>query len=103
MERYVALPPALHLVTAEGDDLILTRVLFDLWDEPAVRGALAAHADIDADDPSSLVWSEDAGQFRRSLGRFSFEQNRLIFEAMSKARAARGREWLERLAGTAVT
>ena len=40
---------------------------------------------------------------RRSLGSFVLEDNRLVFEAMSEARAARGRGFLEGLAGGAVT
>ena len=45
-------------------------------------------------------WYEatDADGMRRSLGSFVLEDNRLVFEAMSEARAARGRGFLEGLA-----
>ncbi|OLC16598.1 MAG: hypothetical protein AUH29_04550 [Candidatus Rokubacteria bacterium 13_1_40CM_69_27] len=123
----VALVPDPRLVTAEGDDIVLARVVFDVRDRGVVEAVLARHTDFARQDDGSYVWleAEEAGRKRpsrraanaiqltsmrlgggteprRSLGTVVPEGNRLVFEAISKRRAERGRAMIEALAGGAV-
>jgi SEC-C motif len=102
---HVALPPRPEVVTAEGDPVVFARVVFDLEDRARVLSALGSHPDVAAGKDGIFGWYEakDADGMRRSLGSFVLEENRLVFETMSEARAARGRGFLEGLAGGAVT
>src|SRR3989442_1393768 len=122
----VALVPDPRLVTAEGDDIVLARVVFDVRDRGVVEAVLARHTDFARQDDGSYVWleAEEAGRKRpsrraanaiqltsmrlgggteprRSLGTVVPEGNRLVFEAISKRRAERGRAMIEALAGGA--
>jgi hypothetical protein len=98
----VALRKLPRLVTAEGDPLIFARAIFDVLDTRAVQAALEQHPDLACEDDGGYVWLEDAPSFRRGLGRFALEADRLVFETQSEKRVARGREFLESLAGDAV-
>lgn len=98
----VALRPPPRLRTTEGDDLVIARVIFDVRDRDALVAALAAHPALERQDDGSYAWHEEHEDFARGLGTFGFERGRLIFEAMSKARAERGRQMLEACAGDAV-
>jgi hypothetical protein len=100
----VALRPRPVFVTAEGDPVLLAKVVFDVRDREALRTALAAHPELDEQDDGSYAWRapEDPDGFRRGLGAFALEGGRVVFEAMSRPRAERGRELLEGLAGDAV-
>jgi len=123
----VALRPLPRLVTAEGDDIVLARVVFDVKDQPAVEAALADHPDLGRQDDGSYVWLEagDAAhrarrrrgsktvevgsgevgprkEGRRSLGTVVPGERRLVFETTSRPRAERGRAMIEALAGGAV-
>jgi hypothetical protein len=102
---HVALPPQPALVTAEGDPFVLARVRFDLNDRARVLAALASHPDLMAGSGGRYVWYEakDAAGMRRRLGIFTVEEDSLAFETTSEPRAARGRGFLEGLAGGAVT
>ncbi len=123
----VVFPPAPRIVTAEGDDVVLARVVFDVKDPGAVEAALAGRPDLARQDDGSYVWLEavdavrrspsrrtantiqitstrlepgEAG--RRSLGTVVPGRDRLVFEATSRPRAQRGRAMIEALAGGAV-
>jgi hypothetical protein len=100
----VALRPLPRLVTAEGDPVLLARAVFDVADREGLRAALAGHPELDEDEEGRYAWRapEDVNGFRRSLGTFVLEGDRLAFEAMSLARAERGRRLLEGVAGDAV-
>ncbi len=100
----VALRPRPTFVTAEGDPLVFAKVVFDVRDRAAVLAALAGHADLDEQDDGSYAWREpeDDQGFRRGLGTFVLEEDRLVFETTSRPRARRGRRFLEKLAGDAV-
>lgn len=100
----VALRPLPVLVTAEGDPVLLARAVFDVNDREALRAALASHPELDEEDEGRYAWRapEDADGFRRSLGTFVIEGDRVAFEAMSQKRAERGRRLLEALVGDAV-
>jgi SEC-C motif len=95
--------PLPRMVTAEGDEMMFTRIVFDVRDEPALRAALASRDDVNVQDDGSFVWLEDARDMRRSLGTFRIEGPRAVFEATSRARGDRGRHWIESLAGDATS
>ncbi|MGH7321089.1 MAG: YecA family protein [Candidatus Rokuibacteriota bacterium] len=97
----VALRPLPRAVTAEGDDVVLARVIFDVRDEAAVAAALAAHPELERQDDGSHLWLEPGEEFRRGLGTVVRAGPRLVFEAISQPRAERGRRFLEGLAGEA--
>lgn len=100
--EWVALRPLPTPVTAEGDPIVLARAVFDVRDREALTAALARHPDLEREDDGSYTWTEEAPEFRRGLGRFVVEGDRLVFETQSEKRVARGRELLESLAGDAV-
>jgi hypothetical protein len=102
---HVALRPRPAVVTAEGDPVVFARVRFDASDRTRLLASLAAHPDLTAGHEGHYVWYEagDADGMRRRLGIFIVEEDRLTFETTSEVRAARGRGFLEGLAGGAVT
>jgi SEC-C motif-containing protein len=99
---HVALRPLPTFLTAEGDQLLIARVVFDIIDRKALDAVLAARPDLESQDDGSYVWLEDGGEFRRRLGTFVPKGDRLVFEAMSRERAERGRAMIESLAPGAV-
>ncbi|MGH2670686.1 MAG: hypothetical protein ACRDH5_16520, partial [bacterium] len=124
---HVALRPMPRVVTAEGDEVVLARVVFDVKDQGAVAAALARHPDLRRQDDGSYVWLEaeqaadrrparraargiqltsmrfgGGEEPRRSLGTVVPEGRRLVLEATSRPRAERGRAMIEALAGSAV-
>ncbi|MGH7366119.1 MAG: SEC-C metal-binding domain-containing protein [Candidatus Rokuibacteriota bacterium] len=102
--EYVILAARLALRTAEGDEMVLARAVFDVRDRPALDRALAGHPDLSRQDDGSYAWHEPGGDdaFRRGLGAFVLDKGRVVFETTSKPRAERGRAFLEALAGEAV-
>jgi hypothetical protein len=125
---HVALRPLPALVTAEGDKVVLARVVFDVRDKDMVDTALAGHPDLVRQDEGSYVWLEAGGAVRRrptrraanaieitstrvdaggagrrSLGTVILGRSRLVLEATSRPRAEQGRAMIEALAGAAVT
>ncbi len=101
---YVALRPRPTFVTAEGDLMVFAKAVFDVRDRVALERALARHPDLEPQDDGSFAWHEpeDAQGFRRGLGTFVVEGDRVIFETTSKPRVERGRRFLEGLVGDAV-
>lgn len=124
---HVALRPMPRMVTAEGDEVVVARVVFDIKDQGAVAAALAGDPDLRQQDDGSYVWLEaeqaadrqparraptgirltsmrfaDGEIPRRSLGTVVREGRRLVLEATSRRRAERGRAMIEGLAGSAV-
>lgn len=102
--QYVILASRLAFRTAEGDEMVFANAVFDVRDRAALEHALAGHPDLDRQDDGSYAWHEPGadGEFRRCLGTFVLDEHRVVFETTSKARAERGREFLEALAGDAV-
>ncbi len=98
----VALRPLPKLLTAEGDPLVFARAIFDVRNRTALLTALDSHADLNREDDGNYGWFEDTPGFRRGLGRFVLEKNRLVLETQSKERVERGRAFLESLAGNAI-
>jgi len=124
---HVALRPLPRMVTAEGDEVVLARVVFDVKDQGAVAAALDRYPDLRHQDDGSYVWLEPeqaadrrpatraakgiqvtsmrfggGEEPRRSLGTVVPEGRRLVFEGTSRPRAKRGRAMIEALAGSAV-
>jgi hypothetical protein len=102
--QHVVLVSRPQLRTADGDELVVAAAVFDVRDREALDRALANHPDLDRQDDGSYAWLEPGGSddFRRGLGTFVPSGDRLVLETMSKARAERGRAFLEALAGAAV-
>jgi hypothetical protein len=101
----VARRPLPTSVTAEGDEVVLCRAVFDVRDRAALEAALANHPELEREDDGSYAWlaekADEAG-FRRGFGRFVLEKGRVVLETMSRQRAERGRALLEAAAGPAV-
>jgi len=96
-------PPT--LVTAEGNEVVLCRAVFDVHDRAALQAALANHSELERQADGSYAWlaekADEAG-FRRGFGTFLLEKGRVVLETVSSQRAARGRALLEAAAGPAV-
>jgi hypothetical protein len=101
--QHVALRPLPRMVTAEGDDIVLARVVFDIKDREVVAATLAIRHDLERQRDGSYLWLEVAAEQRKGLGRVALERHRLVFEATSRPRAERGRAMIETLCGGAVT
>jgi SEC-C motif-containing protein len=103
IDHVVAVPPV-EVHTAEGDEIVFARAVFDIRDREVLERALAACPDLHQQRDGSYAWHEATGkkQSRRSLGVFVPDKKRVVFETTSKPRATRGRAFLEALAGEAV-
>jgi hypothetical protein len=99
---YVAAPPVPQIVTAEGDPLTFAKVVFDVVDGAALEAALEGHSALERQDDGSYVWLEDGVGRRRVLGTLITTPRQLVVEAASRARAERGRAFVEGLVGDAV-
>jgi hypothetical protein len=101
----VARRPMPTSVTAEGDEVMLCRAIFDVRARAALEAALANHPELERQDEGSYAWlaekADEAG-FRRGFGTFVLEKRRVVLETMSRQRAERGRALLEAAAGPAV-
>ena len=93
-----------QLRTVEGDEMVFASAVFDVRDRAALERALAGHPELDRQDDGSYAWFEPGGgeEFRRGLGTFVLDDDRVVLESTSKPRAERGRAFLEALAGDAV-
>ncbi len=100
--KWVAFRPLPKMVTAEGDSLVLAKVIFDVVDRNTLVRALRSHPALDDHGDGSYAWLESVGGFQRSLGTFIFQGNRLVLETTSRQRAERGRNLLGEIAGGAV-
>ncbi len=102
--QHVVLASRLRVRTAEGDEMVFANVVFDVLDQDALDRALGGHPDLARQDDGSYAWHEPetADGFRRGLGTFVPSRERVVLETTSRARAERGRAFLEALAGAAV-
>jgi hypothetical protein len=91
-----ALRPMPKIVTADGDDLVFVKSIFDVADRAQIEQALAADAAFVLEE-DGYVWLEGAGASNRVLGRLALTERRLTLETQSRERAARGRALLEAL------
>jgi len=99
---WVAFQPLPRLVTVEGDDVGLTKLVFDIHDVRKLRGALERQPEFEKNSSGKYSWGEEGSPGRRSLGTLTIRRGRLVVETMSKGRAERGRDLLERIAGEAI-
>ncbi len=102
LER-VVLRPLPKIMTSDGDPFIFAKVIFDLLDRDALTAALTDHPDVVDHGDDSYAWLEDAGAFQRTVGTIIVEDRRAVFEATSQRRAERGKEFLQRLLGDAIS
>jgi hypothetical protein len=91
------------LVTAEGDLMEFGKVVFDVADRETLVAALNRHPDLVEEDGGGWTWFEKSDDdLSRSLGRLRFEDDRLVLEVTSRARAERGRRLLAEAASGAL-
>lgn len=98
----VAFPDPPSLETADGDPMMFCRAVFDTVHADELRVEIAAHPDVRPAAEGRAAVTEHTAEGERELGRLSFEGPRIVFETSSQERAARGRAWLEALAGERV-
>jgi hypothetical protein len=95
----VAFPEAPRLLTAEGDPLMFCRAVFESAQVEEVRKLIACQPDVKRVADRRVVLHEATDGGGREIGWWSFEGPRIVLETTSQARAARGRAWLEGVAG----
>ena len=99
-------PPVPDLKNSDGDDLLLTRMRFDVIDRAGLEGALDGSGDFERDDDGRAVWHWSSGPNRRgeeiALGLIRIDGDTLSVECNSAQRAERARAMLEALARNAV-
>ena len=93
--------PTPRVVTAEGDELVFTSVVFEVTDEARVDTALARHPDLESHE-DGISWVEPTAGMPRILGSLTRKPGRLVLDTQSSERAARGRALLEAALGDAV-
>jgi hypothetical protein len=99
---------SLKVVSAEGDPIVFSEASYEVLDQAALMRALESSEVLDRRDPDEgwFDWYEKPGGQdgpRRVLGALQVEGDRLVLEASSRERLARGRELVESLAGAAVS
>jgi len=100
--EHVVFKPFPQLQTAEGDELVLMKVVFDIVDRHRLYQALEACPSLERLDNELYDWWEDATLFRRTLGTIRLDAQRLTLETFSVERAERGRKIIEGAVGEAV-
>jgi hypothetical protein len=112
---YKGLPPFFHDVWAgsfldaqvptskvDGEDLVPTTVEFDIVDADSLARALDGRAELERNDVG-WTWSDTGGDGKLTmLGTIEHRGERLVLEAMTAERAARGRALLEAAAGASI-
>ncbi|MEO7270563.1 MAG: SEC-C metal-binding domain-containing protein [Vicinamibacterales bacterium] len=99
---YVVLPPAPRLKTADGEDLIFSRVTFQVLDEPRLRAVLGDDPHVALGENGSYTWRAAQGPDGRWLGTWTIASGRLRFEGWSREQADRARQWIEERASSAI-
>jgi len=101
---WTVFPPLPTVVTAEGDEMMLTTVRFDVRDAAKLLAALDNAPEFERNRDRSYRWIEnltDGGV--RSLGTITIDGCRLVLETTSKPRGRRGRKAIEQAARDAVS
>lgn len=93
-------PTLPQLANTDGEEMLITRIHFDVLDDSGLRRALDKNQDsLTKSDDNSWEWS---GKNQRgesvSLGHVHLAESLLVLETNSRERGERGRELLERLA-----
>lgn len=100
--KLVAFPQTPRVTTDEGDPLVFCQAVFGTDRAEEVRALLARHADVTQLDEARFALLERTGDAPRAIGTWCLEPGRLVFETTSRSRAARGRAWIESIAGPRV-
>ena len=100
--KLVAFPSPPQVLTTEGDPLMFCRAVFETAHAEQVRGAIAAQPDVTPVEGDRFSWRRPTSQGEHELGSWTIEGHRVVFETTSQQRAARGRRWLETVAGDLV-
>ncbi len=91
------------LKNTDGDDMVPTKVRFDVVDGEALTRALCEHVELSASDEGEWSWAgRNPEGTVLSLGHISRLEDGLILETNSAERASRGRALLEAAAGAAI-
>ncbi len=99
----VAPPPHGGSGDARGGPDPASKAIFDVSDPAALRMRLAASPEIaHSDDDDRYPWLEKVGDVDRVIGAFVLGGSRVVFEALSRERADRGRRLLESVAADLV-
>lgn len=99
---YVVLRPPPTLKTASGEDLIFSRVTFDVLDEPRLRTLFADDPSFHVNEHGVYIWLAGEGADNQWLGTWTIEKGRLRFEGWSREQAGRARQWIEKRASSAI-
>lgn len=98
----VALPPPPTFLTRDGQPIIFAKVIFDLLDREKAAKALAEREDMADNEDGSYTWLVPDGDEHRSLGTLVFENEKAVFEAISRERAEKARDELPGICGVAL-
>ena len=103
MWLYWAFPPPPRFSTPEGNPITFTKSVFKILDVNLLKEALEQHSDFEEiKQAEEYCWREEIPDGHRTLAALKIKNGRLILEALSEERAERGRELLERIAGSAI-
>ncbi|MDP2343669.1 MAG: hypothetical protein Q8O67_22105 [Deltaproteobacteria bacterium] len=91
-----------QLQNTDGEMLLPSKARFDVLDEPALRRALTAAPDLNADSDGWGWRRGDGNDAFLSLGHLSLDHRGLILEVNSRERLERGKALVTALAGAAV-
>jgi hypothetical protein len=96
-------PAVPHLHNTDGEEMIVTRVHFDVVDAGSLSEALDGHAEFELDGESTYRWIGNNSRGEPVLlGRIERREAILLIETNSVERSARGKSLLEGLAGEAI-
>lgn len=98
-------PPIPQLKNTDGDDLVITRVRFDVTDQSALEAALDRGNGLEREEEGRTAWrwsGRNAKGEAVSLGRIAWEGPSLELECNSAQRGERGRALIEALGGDGV-
>jgi hypothetical protein len=93
-------PPVPHLTNADGEDVLITRIRFDVADPPALEVALDSASELEREQEQrtwSWLGANSKGQPTTVLGSIVMEGESLELECMSARRGERGRALIEQL------
>ncbi|RPJ58952.1 MAG: hypothetical protein EHM23_15810, partial [Acidobacteria bacterium] len=98
-------PPIPRLQNTDGEDLLATRVRFEVADPAQVQAAFDAARGLEREEEGKPVWLWSGGNLKGKpviLGRLVLEEDALELECNSAERAERGRTMIETLAAGVV-
>ncbi|MBI5545732.1 MAG: SEC-C domain-containing protein, partial [Deltaproteobacteria bacterium] len=98
-------PPVPTLANTDGEEMVITRVLFDVLAPEALTAALDKGPELSRDEPADGRWHWSGKNGKGdpvALGVLELREGSLSLEANSVARGERGRALVEGLAGGAV-